>query len=99
MKSNQKGFTAALMVISMLIGTGLGTYVLYQVAHDKAGIITKYIDSVKYSRDNLYGMDQHSKAQFQAVVAQCQTPAGIRNMGRVACENAHYVNVQLLGNY
>ena len=96
--SNQKGFTAALMVVSMLIGTGLGTYVLYQVAHNKAGIISMYIDSVKYSRDNLYGLDQHNKAKFQAVVAQCRTPAGIRNMGRAACANVHYVNTQLLGN-
>lgn len=99
MKSDQKGFTAALMVISMLIGTGLGTYVLYQVAHNKAGIISKYIDSVKYSKDNLYGLDQHHKAKFQAVVAQCQTPAGIQDMGRVACANAYWVNRQLLGNY
>ncbi|MHB1880676.1 MAG: hypothetical protein ACYCPA_00470 [Acidithiobacillus sp.] len=96
--SNQKGFTAALMVVSMLIGTGFGIYILYQVAHNKAGIVTKYIDSVKYSRDNLYGLDQHNKAKFQAVLAQCRTPAGIQNMGRAACANARYVNTQLLGN-
>ncbi|MCR2831012.1 hypothetical protein NR402_12075 [Acidithiobacillus ferrooxidans] len=99
MKSNQKGFTAALMVVSMLIGTGIGTYVLYQVAHNKAGIISQYINAERYSRSNLYGMDQHDKAQFQAVVAKCQTPAGIQNMGQVACGNVRYVNTQLLGNY
>ena len=98
-KSNQKGFTAALMVISMLIGTGIGTYVLYQVAHNKAGVISKYIDSVKYSRDNLYGLDQHDKAKFQAAVVKCQTPAGIQSMGQAACANVHYVNTQFLGNY
>ena len=97
--SNQKGFTAALMVVSMLIGTGLGTYVLYQVAHNKAGIVSKYINAERYSRSNLYGLDQHNKAQFQAVVAQCQTPAGIQDMGQVACGNARWVNRQLLGNY
>jgi hypothetical protein len=99
MKSNQKGFTAAIMVISMLIGTGIGTYILYQVANNKAGVISKYINAERYSRSNLYALGQHSNAQFRAVVAQCQTPAGIKSMGRVACANAHYVNAQLLGNY
>jgi hypothetical protein len=102
MKQNangQKGFTAALMVISMLMGAGLGTYVLYQVAHNKAGIITKYINHEKYSRTNLAALHTDTPAKFKAVMARCQTPAGIKNMGRAACTNARWVNTQLLGNY
>ena len=97
--SNQKGFTAALMVVSMLIGTGLGTYILYQVAHNKAGIVTKYINSVKYSKVNLDALHQDTPAKFKQVVAQCQTPSGIKAMGQTACTNARWVNTQLLGNY
>ncbi|MBU2717859.1 hypothetical protein HF563_00295 [Acidithiobacillus ferridurans] len=96
---NQKGFTAAAMVVSMFIGTGLSTIVLDQVAHNKAGVLTKYINAEKYGTSNLYSLSQDHPVRFQAVVAKCQTPAGIQDVGRVACENVHYVNAQLLGNY
>ena len=99
MNNNQKGFTAAAMVISMLIGTGLGTYVLYQVAHNKAGIITTYINAERYSKVNLDGLHHDAPAKFKAVLTECQTPAGIKTMGQVACGNARWVNRQLLGNY
>jgi len=99
MKSNQQGFTAAAMVVSMFIGAALGTIVLDQVQSNQAGVLTKYINAEKYGTTNLYSLSQDHPARFQAVVAKCQTPAGIRDVGRVACENVHYVNVQLLGNY
>lgn len=97
--NNQTGFTAAAMVVSMLIGTGLSTYFLDQVAHNHAGIVTKYINAEKYGTANLYNLSQDHPARFQAAVTQCQTAAGIKSMGRVACGNVHYVNTQLLGNY
>jgi hypothetical protein len=96
---NEKGFTAALMVISMLIGTGLGTYTVYQVEHNKAGVLSRYINAEKDSRTNLDALHQRAPAKFKQVVAKCQTPAGIKNMGRAACHNVRWVNTQLLGNY
>ena len=98
MKS-EKGFTAAAMVVSMLVGTALSTYVLDQVQHNKAGVLTQYINAEKYGTANLYSLSQDHPARFQAAVTQCQTAAGIKSMGRVACGNVHYVNTQLLGNY
>ena len=103
MKQNtngQKGFTAALIVISMMAGTALGTYVVYQVQHNKAGLVTKYINAEKYSRTNLYELDQHSKAKFKAMVTECQTRAGVKGgLPASVCRNVHYVNTQLLGHY
>jgi hypothetical protein len=96
---NQKGFTTAAMVVSMLMGTAVSTYFLDQVAHNRAGIVTKIVNAEKYGTSNLYSLSQDRPARFQAVVEKCQTPAGIKRMGRVACANVRYVNVQLLGNY
>lgn len=98
----QKGFTAALLVVSMMIATTAGTYIMYQAQHGKAGILSAYVNSVKFSNSNLYNMSKKHPAQFQAVLAKCQTAAGIESMGEggvSACRNAHYVNVQLLGHY
>ena len=97
--NNQKGFTAAAMAVSMLIGTALGTVVLDQVQSNKAGVLTKLVNAEKYGQANLYSLSQDNPVKFQAVVTKCRTPAGIESMGRVACENVNYVNVQLLGNY
>lgn len=97
--NGQKGFTAAAMVISMFIGAALGTIVLDQVQSNQAGVLTRYINAEKYGTANLYSLSQDRPARFQAVVEKCQTPAGIKSMGRVACSNVRYVNVQLLGNY
>ncbi|MHB8224151.1 hypothetical protein [Acidithiobacillus sp.] len=98
--NGQKGFTAALMVLSMIISTGIGTYVLYQAEHGKAGILSAYVDSVKYSKDNLYSESQDHPVAFKKVLQECQTPAGVKGgLPASVCHNVHYVNTQLLGNY
>lgn len=98
--NNEKGFTAALMVLSMMISTGVGTYVLYQVQHGKAGILSAYVDSVKYSKDNLYSESQDHPASFKKVLQECQTQAGVKGgLPASVCRNVHYVNTQLLGHY
>lgn len=97
--NNQKGFTAAAMMVSMLIGTALGTVVLDQVQNNKAGLLTTYINAEKYSASNLYSLSQDHPARFQAMAQKCQTQAGIESMGQIACKNVYYVNTQLLGNY
>ena len=97
--NNQQGFTAAAMAVSMLIGTALGTVVLDQVQNNKAGVLTKLINAEKYGQANLYSLSQDHPTRFQAIVTKCQTQNGILSMGRVACKNVNYVNVQLLGNY
>lgn len=106
MKQNvngQKGFTAAAMVLSVMFGAAVSTYFIDQVAHNHAGVVTKIINAEKYSRANLYNMSQDRHAgEFKAMVAKCQTTAGIASLGEgglVACKNVHYVNTQLLGNY
>ena len=98
--SGQKGFTAALLVVSMMISTGVGTYVLWQVQHNKAGILSTYVDSVKYSKDNLYSESQDHPVAFKKMVQECQAQTGVKGgLPASVCHNARYVNTQLLGNY
>ena len=98
--NGQKGFTAALLVVSMMLASAAGTYVIYQVQHNKAGVLSAYVDSVKYSKDNLYSESQDHPAAFQKVVQECQTQAGVKGgLPAIVCHNVQYVNRQLLGNY
>lgn len=100
MNIGQKGFTAALLVISMMAGTAMGTYVVYQVAHNKAGVLSQYINHEKYSRTNLYSLYHDNKVKFKAMVAGCQAQTGVKaGLPAGVCRDVVFVNQQLLGNY
>lgn len=98
MKQNtngQKGFTAALMVISMMAGTAMGTYIVYQVEHNKAGVLSEYINHEKYSKTEIYNLHHVNPVEFKAMVTACAVTG---SPGARECANVHYVNTQLLGN-
>ena len=98
--NGQRGFTAALLVVSMMLASAAGTYVMWQVQHNKAGVLSAYVDSVKYSRSNLYSESQGHPIAFKKILQECQVQAEAKgDLPAIVCRNAHYVNVQLLGHY
>lgn len=94
--NGQKGFTAALMAVSMLAGTGLGPYMVYRVEHNKAGVLSEYINHEKYSKTEIYNLHHVNPVKFKAMVTACAVTGA---PGPKECANVHYVNAQLLGHY